>query len=175
MAYENFLDLAKDRWSVRKYQDKPIEDEKIQKILEAARVAPTAVNYQPQKIYILKSEDALDKIKGLCHFIFDAPIVFMVCYDKNQVWKSPFERGYNSGETDASIVATHMMLEAWDLGIGSVWVRGFDARKVHKAFNLPKNETITCLLPMGYPADDAVPYAPWHDVYKDIDVFTEEL
>lgn len=175
MGYWNFLELAADRYSVRSYQDKPIEDEKIEKILKAAQLAPTAVNYQPQKIYILKSREALGKINGLCHFIYGAPVVFMICYDEDLVWKSPVEKGYNTGEADASIVATHMMLEAWDQGIGSVWVRGFDAGKVKKAFSLPEHEHIVCLLPMGYASEDAKPYAPWHDVYRDVAEFTKEI
>lgn len=175
MEYWNFLELAADRYSVRSYQNKPIEDEKMEKILKAAQLAPTAVNYQPQKIYVLKSGEALNKINDLCRFIYDAPVVFMICYDENLVWKSPVEKGYNTGEMDASIVAAHMMLEAWDQGIGSVWVRGFDAGKVHDAFSLPENEHVACLLPMGYASKDAKPYKPWHDVYRNIDSFVKEI
>ena len=76
---------------------------------------------------------------------------------------------------DASIVATHMMLEAWELGVGSVWVRLFDSRQVAAAFKLPSNIKPICLLPIGYAADDCVPYAPWHDVYRPIEEFFAEL
>ena len=76
---------------------------------------------------------------------------------------------------DVSIVCTHMMLEAWELGLGSVWVRLFDAREVAAAFELPQYIKPICLLPVGYATDDCVPYAPWHDVYRPIQDFTEEL
>ncbi len=82
---------------------------------------------------------------------------------------------YSSGEMDCSIVCTHMMLEAWEQGIGSVWVRLFDVKAVAKAFDLPENIKPICLLPVGYATEDCVPYAPWHDVYRDIKDFSTEL
>ena len=139
----DFLQLATDRYSVRSFSDRPIEPEKMEKILKAGQLAPTAVNFQPQKIYILKSKAALDKIRSLTRFAYDAPVVLLFCADISKAWKSPVEHGYNTGEMDVSIVCTHMMLEAWELGIGSVWVRGFDARQVAKAFDLPGIPTIT--------------------------------
>lgn len=171
----SFLELAQERYSVRSYSDKPIEQEKIDKILKAAQLAPTAVNYQPQKIYMLRSAEALKKIRSLTRATYNAPMVFLICADETQTWKSPMEHGYTTGEMDASIVCTHMMLEAWELGIGSVWVRLFDSREVANAFELPKYIKPICLLPIGYPSEDCVPYAPWHNVYKPIEDFTEEL
>lgn len=171
----DFLELAKERYSVRSFSDRPVEQEKIDRILKAAQLAPTAVNYQPQMIYVLKSEDAMKKINQLCRCIYGAPMVFLICSDENKTWKSPSEPGYSTGEMDCSIVCTHMMLEAWEQGIGSVWVRLFDARAVAKAFDLPDNIKPVCLLPVGYAADGCVPYAAWHDVYRDIDEFTKEL
>ena len=171
----NFMQLASERYSVRSYSDKPIEQEKIDLILKAAQLAPTAVNYQPQMIYVLKSTEALRTIRSLTRATYNAPLVFLLCSDESRTWKSPMEEGYTTGEMDVSIVCTHMMLEAWELGIGSVWVRLFDAREVAKAFGLPRHIKPICLLPIGYASDDAVPYAPWHDVYRPISDFTKEL
>lgn len=171
----SFLELAAERYSVRKYQQKPVEQEKIDLILKAAQLAPTAVNYQPQMIYLLKSPEALRTIRSLTHAIYDAPLVFLLCSDERRTWKSPMEQGYSTGEMDVSIVCTHMMLEAWELGLGSVWVRLFDAREVAAAFELPQYIKPICLLPVGYATGDCVPYAPWHDVYRPIQDFTEEL
>nr|WP_316618954.1 nitroreductase family protein [uncultured Ruminococcus sp.] len=106
-------------------------------ILKAAQLAPTAVNFQPQMIYVLKSEAALGKINRLCRCIYGAPLVFLICSDERKTWKSQTEPGYSAGEMDCSIVCAHMMLEAWELGVGSVWVRLFDVNKVAKAFDLP--------------------------------------
>ncbi|MBQ9025702.1 MAG: nitroreductase family protein [Methanobrevibacter sp.] len=171
----DFMELISERFSVRSFSDKAVEDEKIDLILKAAQLAPTAVNYQPQKIYILKSDDALNKIRSVCSSTYYAPLVFLICSDETKTWKSPMEKGYTTGEMDASIVCTHMMLEAWEIGLGSVWVRLFDSREVAKAFDLPKHIKPICLLPVGYASDDCVPYAPWHDVYRKIDEFCEEL
>ncbi|MBQ9327957.1 MAG: nitroreductase family protein [Solobacterium sp.] len=169
------MELAADRYSVRSFSDRPVEQEKINNILKAAQLAPTAVNFQPQMIYVLKSEEAMAKINRLCRCIYGAPMVFLICSDESKTWKSHTERGYSSGEMDCSIVCTHMMLEAWEQGIGSVWVRLFDVKAVAKAFGLPANIKPVCLLPVGYATEDSVPYAPWHDVYRPIEDFVEEL
>ncbi|MBR1731391.1 MAG: nitroreductase family protein [Ruminococcus sp.] len=171
----DFLELAADRYSVRSFSDKPVEQEKIDLILKASQLAPTAVNYQPQKIYVLKSEEALEKINSLCRCIYGAPLVFLICSDERKTWKSQTEPGYSAGEMDCSIVCPHMMFEPWELGIGSVWVRLFDVEKVAKAFNLPPYIKPICLLPVGYATESCVPYAPWHNVYRDISEFTEVL
>lgn len=172
---EDFLSLAKERYSVRSYSDKPVEQEKIDKILKAAQLAPTAVNYQPQMIYILQSEGAMNKINKLCRCIYGAPLVFLICSDERRSWKSQTERGYSSGEMDCSIVCTHMMLEAWEEGLGSCWVRLFNVEAVAKAFDLPSYMKPICLLPVGYASEDSVPYAPWHDVYRPIDEISRKL
>ena len=170
----DFLELAADRYSVRSYSDRPIEPEKMERILKAGQLAPTAVNFQPQKIYVLKSPEAIGKIRSLTRFAYDAPVVLLVCADKTKVWRSPSEHGYDTGEMDASIVCTHMMLEAWALGIGSVWVRGFDSRQVAKVFDLPEQVPPICLLPIGYPSDESVPYEEWHSTFRPLSETVEE-
>lgn len=173
----DFLTLAKERFSVRSFREQPIEQEKIDLILKAAQLAPTAVNYQPQMIYVLKSDEALKKIRSLTKSTYNAPLVFLVCADESKTWKSNMEPGYSysTGEMDASIVCTHMMFEAWELGVGSVWVRLFDSREVAKAFNLPPSIKPICLLPVGYATEECAPYAPWHDVYRPIEDFVQTL
>lgn len=170
----DFLQLAADRYSVRSFSDRPIEPEKMEQILKAGQLAPTAVNFQPQKIYVLKSQAALDQIRSLTRFVYNAPVVLLLCADLSKAWKSSAEPGYNTGEMDVSIVCTHMMLEAWELGIGSVWVRGFDSRHVAKAFDLPEHIKPICLLPIGYPSKDSVPYAQWHNSYRPLSETVEE-
>ncbi len=162
-----FLELAKARYSVRSFKDQPIEDEKLNLILEAGRVAPTACNNQPQKIYVAKSEDARKKLASV-RSTFDAPVILVVCYDRTRDWKNKLQPGYESGETDAAIVCTHMMLEAAELGIGSCWVGYFNSDQVSEVLGLPENVTVSALLPIGYPADDATP-APLHTQYRELD------
>ena len=171
----DFLTFAAKRYSVRAYDEtRPVEEDKIRKILEAARIAPTAVNHQPQQIYVLKSDNAIRVIRTLSRSVYNAPLVFLICADESQTWHSPTEIGYSTGEMDASIVTTHMMLEAHDLGLGSCWVRLFDAGEVKKAFQLPQKIRPVCLLAVGYPTANSVP-SPWHTTNKAIEDFTVEL
>ncbi|MFQ7472707.1 MAG: nitroreductase family protein [Anaerovoracaceae bacterium] len=169
----NFLDFARERYSVRSFSDRPVEQDKIDRILEAGQVAPTALNFQPQKIYILKSEEALEKMRFHTKYAYNAPMILLVCYDKNLSWHSRYDRGFDSGEMDASIVCAHMMLQAWELGIGSVWVRGFRADEVSKIFSLPENIKPVCMLPIGYPADNSKPNEQLHSTYRPLEEMVE--
>ncbi len=168
-----FFELAKSRYSVRSFQNTPIEEEKLNQILEAGRIAPTACNNQPQKIYVAKSKESRDKLASVCPCTFDAPVILVVCYDRTRNWKSKLMPGYESGETDAAIVCTHMMLQAADLGIGSCWVGYFNAQAVSEVLELPENVTVSALLPIGYAAENAKP-APLHTQYRSFtDTITE--
>lgn len=170
----NFLELAKNRFSVRKFSDTPLEKEKLDKILEAGKIAPTAKNQQPFRIYVLQSEEALAKINALTPCIYGAKTVLLVCYHQDEAWKNPFESNIHSGEVDASIVGTHIMLEAADLGVDSVWVGYFPNSKVEQAFNLPEKEKSVFLLPLGYRADGVEP-APPHTASKEISALVKYL
>ena len=131
----SFLDLARERFSVRAFKkDATIEEEKLAAILEAGRVAPTACNKQPQKIFVAKSEESREKLASVCRFTFDAPVVLVIAYDKERSWQNDLMPGYESGETDAAIVCTHMMLAAWEQGIGSCWVGWFNAEDIEKSY-----------------------------------------
>jgi len=160
-----FFELAKARYSVRAFQNRPIEDAVLDRILEAGHVAPTACNNQPQRIYVAKSEEARKKLAQVCRCTFDAPVILVVCYDRSRDWKNKLQPGYTSGETDAAIVCTHMMLQAHELGVGSCWVGYFNADQVSQALELPEHITVSALLPMGYPAGDAKAL-PLHDQFR---------
>ena len=164
----NFLELAKARYSVRSFKDIPIEPEKLDMIIEAGRVAPSACNKQPQKIYVVNNKQNLQKLASVCRFTFSAPTVIVVAYDNDRDWKNKLMSGYGSGETDAAIVGTHMMLAAWDVGVASCWVGYFNANDIRTALDLPENIRVCALLPMGYPADDASP-AALHSEYREFD------
>ena len=161
----NFMELAKARYSVRSFKNTPVEDEKIANILEAAKIAPTAKNAQPQKIYVLKSADSVAAINDHCRCIYGAPLVFAIGYDESRVFGISDERVYGFGEIDSSIVTTHMMLEAAELGLGSCWVGLFNDKEVRAALNIPDGIRITALLPVGYAADDCVT-ADRHDIFR---------
>ena len=152
----DFLKLASERFSVRDFSDRPVEKEKIDTIIESARIAPTAKNNQPQIVYVLKSEEALKKIRENTRCAFNAPLVFAICIDESKQWRQPFS-GEFSGNIDGAIVATHMMLMAHSLGVGCTWVMHFDPQKMRKAYNIPENVVPHALLTMGYAADDSKP------------------
>lgn len=151
-----FLKLAKERYSVRQYSNKPVEDEKLAMVLEAGRVAPTAANKQPQRIYVLKTPSEIKKLHECTRYDFHSPIVLIIAYDKTASWKRKYD-GHDGGETDASIVATHMMLQAWELGLGTCWVGSFDPVKVKELFAFPESFEPVALFPLGYPSSDAKP------------------
>ncbi len=162
----DFYELVRSRYSVRSYKRDMIDGETLDAILEAGRVAPTACNNQPQKIFVVRSEKKLLRLKEACRYTFDAPVVMVVAYDKERDWKNRRMPGYSSGETDAAIVLTHMMLAAWEKGIGSCWVGAFAEDKIREALSLPEGLRVTALMPIGYPAPDAVPLE-LHTIYRD--------
>ena len=95
---QDFLQLATERYSVRKYSDKQIENEKLEKILKAAQIAPTGNNYQPQRIFVIKSKESLEKVRSFTPYCFNAPLVLLICYDKNVSWKTV--DGHDAGLDD---------------------------------------------------------------------------
>ena len=151
----DFLTLCADRYSVRSFSDKKVPEELLFKILEAGRLAPTAKNQQPQRIYVISSDEALEKLHKHAR-CYDAPTVLLVCGDTNAACDRPTV-SHNLSEMDSSIVATHMMLAAASLGLGSVWMCAFDNEAVAKEFNLPDHIKPYMLLPIGYASDDCVP------------------
>jgi len=169
----DFLKLAESRFSIRQFLDKPVEQEKIDALLRVAQVSPTAENKQPQKIYIITKEEDRKKLKTVSKYTFNAPMYFIVCCDKNKAWKQKNE-DYISTEIDGSIVTTHIILEAFDLGLGSVVVRNFETENLKKLFNIPENMVPISLLPIGYPKEGVKP-SKLHFTKNDIKDMVEYL
>ena len=152
----DFLTLAKERYSCRYFSDKKVEQEKINKILEAARLAPTGRNSQSQRILVLTDETELNKLSGCTSYGWNAPLVMIICYDKNECWHRDID-DFDGGAQDICIVTTHMMLEVTDLGLGSTWVGAFDPFKAREIYNIPENLEVAAILPIGYPSESAHP------------------
>lgn len=163
----NFSELAESRYSVRKFTDKPVDTDAMNKILTAGNVAPTGCNRQPQRIYVITSPEKIDLLSQISKCIFGAKTVLLFTYNKDEDWKNPLENGVHSGVQDVSIVATHIMMQAWELGIGSCWVNYFSPSRLKSEMGLPENEEPVLLMPVGYPAEDSEPIA-MHSQYKDI-------
>ncbi len=143
-----FLTLAKQRCSVRKYKQNAIEKEKLDKILEAARVAPTAANQQSHRLLVVNSKDGLQKLaKGVNYH--GAPLVIIVCGDHSNVFVRPFDKK-DMVMVDATIVADHIVLEAEDLGLSSCWLTYFEPAIIRKEFNIPENFEPVAIIALGY-------------------------
>ena len=151
-----FREVIKNRYSCKKFNGEKVAPEKIEAILEAGRVAPTAKNLQEQHIYVVQSEEMLAKIDALTPCRYNAPTVLVVAFDKNNVFTYPGEKR-DSGVEDATIVATHMILAAEDEGVDSCWVNFFDPDKAAEALGLPENEEVLMLMDLGYAAEGAGP------------------
>lgn len=152
----DFATLAAERYSLRKFSDRPVEEEKLLAVLESGRRAPTAHNLQPQRILVLRSPEALERADRCASSHLHAPVMLVVSYDPEEAWKRE-EDGKNHGEIDAAIAAAQMMLEAADLGLGTTYVGMFDPEKLCEAFPELKGLVPIALLPLGYPAEDAHP------------------
>ena len=156
---KDFLTLATERYSVRKFSDVPVERGKIDRIIEAGRVAPTAVNSQPQRIFVATSPESVAKLNGITPCMYGAPHCFIFCCDTDRVCKRGDRGDY--GDIDVTIVLTHMMLEAANLGLGTCPVGYFDPVKIADVLSLPSHIHPVLLMPFGYPASDAAP-GPGH-------------
>ena len=143
-----FYDLLRKRYSARKYLPKKVESAKLVQILEAARIAPTAKNLQPIKIIVCDNEESLDKISKAAN-IYGAPMALLVCGDLDKAWHREWD-GKLSQDIDTAIVTTHMMLEATNQGVNSVWVCNFKPDIIRAEFNLPQNLVPVNILVLGY-------------------------
>lgn len=144
----DFISIAKNRCSVRSYQNKKVEPEKLAQILEAAHVAPTASNLQPVHLIAVQSDEGLAKISKAAG-IYDAPLAIIVCADHDKAWVRPFDNK-QSGDIDTSILTDHMMLQATELGLGTVWVCYFQPDVLRREFDLPANLEPVNILVVGY-------------------------
>lgn len=152
----DFKEVVKNRYSCKKYSDRPVEPDKLHAILDAGRLAPTAKNLQEQHIYVLQSADALAKVDAVTPRRYGAPVVLAVAFDKQNVFTYPGGKR-DSGVEDATIVATHLTLAAANEGVDNCWINFFDPEKLAEALGLPEKEEILMLLDLGYAAEGAGP------------------
>jgi len=147
------LEVVKQRYSVRKYEEKPVEKEKLQKILEAGRVAPSAKNYQPSRVIVVQEKSGLEKLKKGAN-VYDAPLAIIVVGDHDAGWKRPYDNK-NSVDIDASIVTDHIVLAATELGLGTLWVCYFDPAIICQEFNIPDHIEPINIIGVGYASGEA--------------------
>ncbi len=162
-----FKEVIQNRYSCKKYSERPLEPEKLEAILKAGRLAPTAKNLQEQRIYVLRSAEALSKVDAVTPCRYGAGTVLAVAFDRNTVFTYPGGKR-DSGVEDATIVATHMILAAADAGVDSCWINFFDPDQLAASLGLPENEEVLMLMDLGYAAEGAGPL-PNHENRKPLE------
>ena len=169
----DFLTLSEQRYSCRAMTNQKVEQEKIDKILRVAQLAPTAVNKQPFHIWVTEDAENIEKIKTTTPWTFNAPLFFVVGAKKEGAWVRKFDER-NFADVDASIVATHMMMEIEDLGLSTTWVGHFDSPKFKKLFPQCADYDLVAIFPVGY-ADESAKPAGLHYKRKDINDLVDAL
>ena len=147
-----FLDLAKKRFSCRSYKNKVVEKTKVIEVIEAARIAPSANNFQPWYFYVVQDDEVvLSKVHQAYHrtWFNNASVVIVACADYDKGWKRSFD-GKNHAEIDVSIAIDHITLAATDLGLSTCWICNFDVSKIKEIFDMPENIEPIALIPLAY-------------------------
>lgn len=149
----NLLELIKKRCSIRQYASTPIEEEKLEYVLEAGRLAPSAVNFQPWYFIVVREQEECNLLRECYHreWFASAPTYIIICKDDQQSWKRSSD-GKDHGDIDAAIAIEHMALAATEQGLATCWVCNFDISRCKENFGIPEHVQPVALLPIGYPA-----------------------
>ena len=168
--------LFLERKSIRSFSKKEIDNEIILKLLNAARIAPSAVNYQPWRFFVCSSIEIKDKIiESYPRKWFEsAPLYIVACADKSESWKRAADNK-DHGNIDVAIALTHLMLKATELGLGTCWVCNFDAKILIDALNLDKVLEPVAIIPIGYPSENVSEETKHQKNRKSVDEFTTWL
>ena len=151
-----FQELIRSRYSVRSYKSDPVEEEKLQRILEAARLAPTAANRQCFQLIVLRTqgkEEELQKVYPQSWFV-EAPLVICACGLPQENWVRSDGKNYN--DVDVAIVMDHLILAAANEGLGTCWIGAFYEDKAKTILDIPDRIRVVELLTLGYPTDDSI-------------------
>ena len=152
----DFNTLIQNRYSCRAFSASPVEQEKIDRILEAGRIAPTAVNKQPVHVWAVTAPDTLEAIKGVTRSNYGAPLLLIVGCRPADAWVRRYD-GKNGAEVDASIVATYLMLAAENEGLATLWVGSFDPALLSGLLPGTEGYELVAMINVGYPAPDSAP------------------
>jgi nitroreductase len=151
-------ELIAKRYSVRAYKADPVPEELLGKVLEAARLAPTAANRQPFLVYVVRTAGREEELRKVYHrhWFTQAPVILCVCTVPAQAWVRSFD-GKCYADVDAAIVMDHMILAAAELGLGTCWIAAFDPAAARQALKLPDGVEPVLFTPLGFPADEPRP------------------
>jgi nitroreductase len=153
----DFDDLIRTRYSVRAYRPDPIEEDKLEQVLQAACLAPTAANRQPFQLIVLHTAGRVDELKRIYHreWFLQAPLLIFGCGLTDQNWVHTNGKSYL--DVDLAIVFDHLTLAAANLGLGTCWIASFDFSVVREVLGLPQGVEPVIMTPLGYPADNPKP------------------
>lgn len=168
-----FNEIIKKRFSCRKLSDEKVSDELLEEIINAGLTAPTGINYQPYRIFLIKSEEAKAKLRQANEFNFGAEVYIVVGYNPKEAWVREFDK-FNFGPVDAAIVATHIMLKITDLGLSTTWVGHFNKALLRELIPEMEGMELIALFPIGYAHKDAVPHR-LHSASKPKEELVKEL
>lgn len=163
----DFNDIIKNRYSCRAFAERGVEQEKLDRILEAGRIAPTAVNKQPVHIWAITKSDTLKAIKGVTRSNYGAPLLLVVGCRPAEAWVRRYD-GKNGAEVDAAIVATYLMLAAENEGLATLWVGSFDPALLREILPGADGYDLVAMINVGYPAPESQPSA-MHDIRKSME------
>ena len=161
-----FNDVLNRRYSCRTFAARGVEPEKVDRILEAGRIAPTAVNKQPVHIWAVSRPETLEAIKGATRSNYGAPLLLVVGCRPADAWVRRYD-GKNGAEVDAAIVATYLMLAAENEGLATLWVGSFDPALLRDILPGAEGYELVAMINVGYPAPESQP-SPMHGVRKTI-------
>ena len=151
-----FNDVLNRRYSCRAFASQTVEREKVDRILEAGRIAPTAVNKQPVHIWAVSNQETLEAIKGVTRSNYGAPLILVVGCRPDEAWVRRYD-GKNGAEVDAAIVATYLMLAAENEGLATLWVGSFDPALLHEILPGSEGYELVAMINVGYPAAESEP------------------
>ncbi|MFN2289969.1 MAG: nitroreductase family protein [Anaerolineae bacterium] len=148
-----FSELIRNRYSVRAYKPDAVEEEKLERVLEAARLAPTAANRQPFQIIVIHTAGREDDLQRIYHreWFVRAPLVVCICAIPGEGWVRMDGKVYT--DVDAAIAMDHLILAATDQGLGTCWIAAFDPAAAREVLGLPEGVEPIAFTPLGYAAD----------------------
>ena len=168
-----FMNILQSRYSCHAFNHHPVSESKLEMILEAGRLAPSAGNCQPVRIWVVKSEEALAKLREI-HPCYGAPVVLIVGCRNEEAWVRPSD-GINAAKTDAAIVLTHLMLTATDAGLANMWIWDFDPSKIREILPETRDHGIYGMLAIGHPASVEGKPTELHSQRKSLEDLVIEL
>ena len=155
MSVLDFFEVVRNRRSIRKYKEKSVEKEKLGRILEAARLAPSAMNRQPYQIFLVTNKEILSKISSVCNQDWKAPVMMVMVSIPKEAWVR--DDGEEYWKADAAIAMHQVSLAAYAEGLGTCWIAAFKEKEVKEILGIDSDSRVAFLSPLGYPAENKGP------------------